>query len=65
MGWRWFLTYSLFLLLVHHLALFLLELGSFRELGFTLAKAFLSTLFTFTVLAIVQLLFFSGKRSNR
>jgi len=65
MGWRWFTVYSLFLIFMHHLALFFLELGSFRALGFTLAKIFLSSLFTFLVVIIIQLLFFSARRANR
>ena len=65
MGWRWFTVYTLFLIFMHHLALFFLELGSFRALGFTLAKIILSSLFTFLVVIIIQLLFFSSRRSNR
>jgi hypothetical protein len=65
MGWRWFAVYSLFLIFVHHLALFFLELGSFRQVGFTLVKVLLSTIFTFLVLVIIQLLFFSTRRANR
>ena len=65
MGWRWFSVYTLFLVFVHHLALFFLELGSFREVGFTLVKVLVSTIFTFLVLVIIQLLFFSSRRSNR
>jgi hypothetical protein len=65
MGWRWFLVYSLFLIFMHHLALFFLELGSFREVGFTLVKILVSTIFTFLVLVIIQLLFFSSRRANR
>ena len=65
MGWRWFSVYTLFLVFIHHLALFFLELGSFREVGFTLVKVVVSTVFTFLVLVIIQLLFFSTRRSNR
>lgn len=65
MGWRWFSVYCLFLIFVHHLALFFLELGSFREAGFTLMKVLVSTVFTFLVLVIIQLLFFSTRRANR
>jgi hypothetical protein len=65
MGWRWFTVYSLFLIFIHHLALFFLELGSFREVGFTLLKVLVSTIFTFLVLVIIQLLFFSARRSSR
>ena len=65
MGWRWFSVYTLFLVFIHHLALFFLELGSFREVGFTLVKVVVSTVFTFLVLVIIQLLFFSTRRANR
>ncbi|GEO05333.1 rod shape-determining protein MreD [Adhaeribacter aerolatus] len=65
MGWRWFTVYALFLVFIHHLALFFLELGSFREVGFTMAKVVLSTLLTYLVLIIIQLLFFSVRRSGR
>jgi hypothetical protein len=65
MGWRWFSVYALFLIFVHHLALFFLELGSFRTVGFTLVKVLVSSVFTFVVLVIIQLLFFSARRSNR
>ncbi|MGV3504424.1 MAG: hypothetical protein ACO1O1_11995 [Adhaeribacter sp.] len=65
MGWRWFSVYSLFLVFIHHLALFFLELGSFRQVGFTLVKVLVSTIFTFLVLVIIQLLFFSSRRSSR
>jgi hypothetical protein len=65
MGWRWFSVYALFLIFVHHLTLFFLELGSFRTVGFTLVKVVVSTIFTFLVLVIIQLLFFSARRANR
>ncbi len=65
MGWQWFAVYALFLTFVHHLALFFLEFGSFREFGFTILKVLLSTLFTFTVLVIIQLLFFATRRGTR
>ena len=65
MGWQWFSVYSLFLIFVHHLALFFLELGSFQALGFTLVKIIGSTVYTFLVLVILQLLFFSSRRTNR
>jgi hypothetical protein len=65
MGWQWFLTYAFLLILVHHAAVFLLETISFEAFWYTLAKILLSTLFTGTVVFILQLLFFSAKRSNR
>ncbi len=65
MGWRWFLTYALLLILMHHAAVFFLETISFETAWFTLAKVFASVLFTGIVMVILQLLFFSVKRANR
>jgi hypothetical protein len=45
--------------------LFFLELGGFKAVGFTLLKVVASTLFTFTVVVILQLLFFSARRAVR
>jgi len=61
MGWRWWFTYSMVLLFVHHFALFFLELNGFKLVGFTLAKIVASTLFTGTVLVILQMLFFERR----
>ncbi|WP_236943236.1 hypothetical protein [Hymenobacter sp. PAMC 26628] len=65
MGPAWFLTYLGVLVLVHHLAFFLLELGSFRHFGFTLEKVGASCAFTCVALLIVQLLFFPVRRSRQ
>lgn len=62
MGWQWFLVYISLLVSIHHLAFFLLELGSFQIIGITLAKVVVSTLFTGITLLIVQLLFFPSRR---
>ncbi|WP_192821935.1 hypothetical protein [Rufibacter sp. LB8] len=61
MGWRWFLAYGVTLILVHHFTLFFLELNGFKLIGFTLAKIVVSTLFTGTVLVILQMLFFERR----
>jgi hypothetical protein len=65
MGWRWFITYALILLLLHHLLLFFLEVGGIKMVGFTLLKVVASTLYTFIVVVILQLLFFSARRVAR
>lgn len=65
MGWQWFLVYLILLVSIHHLAFFLLELGSFQIIGVTLIKVVVSTLFTGITLLIVQMLFFPSRRSNR
>jgi hypothetical protein len=63
MGWNWFLTYAFILIVVHHTAVFFLEIIRFE--WFTLVKILLSTLFTGLVVVILQLLFFSVKGSKR
>ena len=65
MGWAWFITYALILIFLHHLALFFLELGGLKVVGYTLLKVVVSTLYTFTVVVILQLLFFSARRVAR
>jgi hypothetical protein len=65
MGWQWFGVYMGLLVFVHHFVFFVLELGSFLHIGFTLAKVGLSWLFTCSALLIVQLLFFPVRRSRQ
>ena len=65
MGKGWFLTYTFILLLVHHTAVFFLEKISFDDMLYTLLKILLSTMFTGVVVIILQLLFFSPKRTSR
>lgn len=65
MGKGWFLTYTFTLILLHHAAVFFLERISFSDIWFTLLKILLSTLFTGLVVIILQLLFFSPKRTSR
>ena len=64
MGAQWFAVYLGLLVIVHHTAFFVLELGSFRHFGLTLVKILASFAFTSVALLIVQLLFFS-QRSGR
>lgn len=65
MGKGWFLTYMFVLLLAHHSAVFFLERVSFDGVWHTLLKILISTLFTGLVIVILQLLFFSPKRTSR
>ena len=65
MGWQWFGVYITLLLLLHHTAFFLLELGSFRHFGLTLGKMGMSALFTGVALLIVQLLFYPVRRGRQ
>ncbi|UOR04240.1 hypothetical protein MUN82_14965 [Hymenobacter aerilatus] len=65
MGWQWMMVYLILLIALHHVAFFLLELGSFLSLGFTMAKILVSTLYTTLVMLIVQLVFFPTRRRSR
>jgi len=56
MGLRWFSSYCLVLIFIHHIALFFLELGGFGLFYFTLFKIITSTFLTFMVIVIVQYL---------
>ena len=62
MGGQWFAVYLLLLVSLHHLAYFLLELGSFRHLAVTLGRIGVSIAFTSVALLIVQLIFFPTRR---
>ncbi len=45
-GFQWFLAYTLIIVLVHHLALFYIEIFSFRHFFHTLLRVLLSTAVT-------------------
>jgi len=64
MGWQWFTVYLTLLVLLHHTAFFVLELGSFRHFGLTLGKIAVSALFSGLALLIIQLLFFPVRRGR-
>ena len=64
MGGQWFAVYLGLLVLLHHTAFFLLELGSFQHFPLTLGKIVVSSLFTGLTLLIVQLLFFRAGRGR-
>ncbi len=61
-GFRWFLSYSLILIFLHHLVLFYLEVFSFAQFFSTLLRAALSTVFTLFLVILSQYLFFMRKR---
>ena len=61
-GFVWFITYSLPLVILHHLILFFIDAGGFSIIGITLVKALSSVLFTMTVLLLHQYLFFQRTR---
>jgi predicted neutral ceramidase superfamily lipid hydrolase len=62
MGFSWFLSYSLILILLHHTLLFYMEAFTFRQFWITLVRVLMSTLFTTGLVILSQYLFFMKKR---
>lgn len=61
-GFSWFLSYSIPLIVLHHLILFFIDAGGFELTGITLVKSFTSVLFTMFVLILHQYIFFQRAR---
>lgn len=61
MGFRWFVFYAIILTFFHHLILFSFETFKFSELGYTLIRVLLSTLFTVLLILITEFAFFRKK----
>jgi len=59
-GFRWFLTYALLMVVVHHTALFYLEVFRFADFFRTLLRVLLSSLFT-----VIFILLFEFYRRGR
>lgn len=57
MGWPPFLTYSAFLILIHHSVFFIIELWSLNNFGYLILKIFASTLTTMLLITVYLLLF--------
>jgi len=53
-GFRWFLVYSLLIILVHHTALFYLEVFRFAGFFRTLLRVLLSTIFSTTFILLIE-----------
>ena len=62
MGFSWFLTFTLPLILIHHAVLFFVEAGGMHLFGFTLIKVISSAILTFLVMVILQYLFYRSTR---
>ncbi len=63
-GIVWFGFYGFFLLFIHHVVLFFLEIYGFGEFFATLWRAFLSTLVSLMLIIIGQLLFYNVNRKR-
>jgi len=57
MGFSWFFMYALILVLIHHFALFTIEVFRFSGLFSVLLRTLYSTLFTLVLIVVLQYLF--------
>ena len=62
LGFSWFITYALPLIILHHISLFMIEAGGFIHFWLILKKTFFSSLYTFAILVIGQSLFYNRDR---
>jgi rod shape-determining protein MreD len=53
-GFRWFLIYTIFIVLVHHTALFYLEVFRFTDFFRTLGRVILSSAFSITFILLFE-----------
>lgn len=53
-GFRWFLAYTVLIVLVHHTALFYLEVFRFADFFRTMLRVLLSSLFTVTFIVLIE-----------
>jgi len=58
MGFDWFLKYVIFLVLIHHLFLFFIEVFTFQGFEYTLLRGVVSSAFTIVLVLISQLLIY-------
>ncbi len=65
LGFSWFFTYTVVLVLIHHLVLFYLEVFHFNEFFNTLKRSLLSALFTIVIIIISQYLLYRPKKHKR
>ncbi|TCV09603.1 hypothetical protein EDC17_104111 [Sphingobacterium alimentarium] len=61
MGFKWFSTYILFGVIIHHLILFLIEAFTFSNFIQTLMSIILSSLFTILIILVISLLTYQKK----
>lgn len=53
-GFRWFLSYTLLIVLIHHTTLFYLEVFRFADFFRTMLRVILSTLFSMTFILLIE-----------
>jgi hypothetical protein len=62
LGFSWFITYSIPLIFIHHLSLFIVEAGDLFNFWFVINKTILSTIYTTGILVIAQYMFYARVR---
>jgi len=62
MGFRWFFFYVLILTFIHHFFLLNFEVFKISEIGSTLSRVILSSIFTVILIFVSELLFFKKKQ---
>jgi hypothetical protein len=63
MGVKWFIGYSSIIIFAHHLVLNLLDVFKLGELGQTLLRVIVSSLFTFIFIILFEYIFSSSKEN--
>jgi rod shape-determining protein MreD len=53
-GFRWFLSYTLLIVLIHHTTLFYLEVFRFSEFFRTMLRVFLSSIFSISFILLIE-----------
>lgn len=61
LGSKWFLSYIFLGTLIHHITLFTIEVFSFKNFHLTLLSILLSSIFTFLIIMLINLLFYKRK----
>jgi len=61
-GIKWFGYYSVILVLIHHFALFYLEIFRFGEFFYTFIRVILSSMFTLLLIWVSEYLFYSRQK---
>ena len=61
LGLRWFLVYSTFLIFLHHIFLFFIEVFRFSEFFMTVGRVVLSSCLTIVLVLLSQYLFYKSK----
>lgn len=64
MGLAWFSTYAIILIFIHHTAFFIIETSDISLFPTIILKSVGSTIFTFMVILIAQLVFYQKRRRN-